>query len=163
TKLGYIDPFIYMGYSIDYLDPTFHNWGYKIARLPWILYQFMAYRAFGSLYSAYFVHISCLLIAILFTYKGLSRILKPMNDLLGLLVIFHASGGADYHNTLAGPLYAVSFYYFLRAIQEHNQRLYIIFGIFIALTIHTNITMINLIPGLLFIWYWLHPEDFKTR
>jgi hypothetical protein len=168
TKLGYIDPFIYVGYGINYSDPTFHNWGYKIARLPWILYQSMAYQTFGTPYSAYFVHISCLFLAILFTYKALSRLLKPMSAffgsaLLGFLTIFHASGGADYHNTLAGPLYAISFYYFLCAIEERTQKSYIIFGVVITLTIHTNITMINLIPGLLFIWYRLQPAAFSKK
>lgn len=168
TYLGNLDSPPYIGYSLHYADPSFHNWYYKIARMPWVLYQFLSYHMFGSLYSAYFIQISCLLIAVFFVYSALIRIFSSLSaffgsSFLGLLTLFHGSGGADYNNTLAGPLYAVSYYLFLRAIHESKPRLYFLFGVFIALTIHTNITFLNLLPGLLFLWYGLERDSFKKN
>ena len=37
SPAGWLDPWVYLGFALNYLDPTFFDDYYKSARLPWIL------------------------------------------------------------------------------------------------------------------------------
>ncbi len=41
STLGWLDPWYYLGYGLNYLDPTYLNDYYKVSRVPWILVEFV--------------------------------------------------------------------------------------------------------------------------
>jgi 4-amino-4-deoxy-L-arabinose transferase-like glycosyltransferase len=128
------------------------NHYYKISRLPWILYQWLARSIFDPVSAAWFLQISTLIAANLFLYDGFRRLFGRDAAFIGALLFtanlfVHANGGADYHNALATPLLIMTWWASIYAAQApQNWKAETLLGVLAALTVHTNIVMVNLAP-----------------
>jgi hypothetical protein len=157
TAPGFIDAWYYVGYAYNYTDPSFLRDNYKASRLPWILAEYIAHHAFSATAANYVLQIGCIWLATTSVYFAAGRLFGLMpafvaSAFLAANTHFHSGGGAgaDYHNTIAGPLYAASFLLItLAAQQKRSGCLYLISGAAFALTVHSNILFVNLAPLLL--------------
>lgn len=154
SPMPWLDPWYYFGYGLSYDDPSFLPTYYKVSRLPWILYEFISRRVFDPVSANWFIQISTLWIGIGSLYLAFSRLFGRMPAFFGaglfaLNCFGHASGGADYQNTLAGPLFALTLWLTIRAAQEGGRALDIMLaGVAAALLVHTNVVFVNLTPPL---------------
>lgn len=160
--IGYLDEWIYYGYSRHYDDPSFLSNDYKISRLPWILYLY-------GMRSIFPIEVLNLMIQLCMLIPTLFFVLITSRRMFGLIPtcfvgIFFAlypflvsNGGAYYNNSLSGFFYAVTFYLVTDLAQRKRfcWLRWIILGVFIGLLLHTNIMFINLTPLLLFQYYFV--------
>ncbi|KAB0269704.1 hypothetical protein [Microvirga brassicacearum] len=107
TPLGYLDPWYYLGFGLNYTDPTFENQNYKIARLPWLLLQFIVRSLVDAVVASWILQIGTLTLASTSLYLLFARTLGRSAAFFGAAFFAaytfgHASGGADYHNALGG-------------------------------------------------------------
>lgn len=157
TKKEWIDTWMYFGYFRHYGFPDFLADNKKIARLPWILLGYLLNRVASPLASEYILHLG-LFAAGLFgvyclTLRMFGRAVAVIVTLAYLTYLpAHANGGWDYHNTLAGPLYIFAYASLLTLLDgtPHPVRRGFVFGSLFALTLHTNIIFILLVPSLIF-------------
>jgi hypothetical protein len=156
TPVGYIDPWTYLGFFDFYANPHYLPHLYKLARLPWILSGWLIFHLFSPLAAAYILHGAFLALAVgaMFAtaWLALDDLLVAFATalILGFLTSFHGSGGWEYHNTGAGTFYLVSTALLQWAIAapRWRGRAMAAWGAAFALTIHSNITFINLLPVL---------------
>ncbi len=154
--VGWLDEWYYVAYASHYGDPTFLDTYYKISRLPWVLYQYSIRRLLDPETAQYVIQYGCYFLGMTAVYLGLRRLLGDMPAFVGaaflaVLPAFHGSGGAAYHNTIAGPLYAASFWALTVAAQRdpaEGGRWMGWFGVLYALTVHSSILFVNLSPVL---------------
>src|SRR6476619_4563752 len=59
TPIGYLDPWVNVGYFLHYTDPEFGAGYYKAARLSWIIPGFLAYHVFQPIAASYLLHVTC--------------------------------------------------------------------------------------------------------
>ena len=157
TPIAWLDGWYYVGYGYQYLDPSFQPHNYKISRLPWVLYQFVFRQLFAPITASYLIQFSCLALAALSVFFTCRRLR------FGNLASFVASaflmtygwyvgpgnGGADYHNTLAAPLYAATFLLTtFAASSPHRLWLLMAAGAAYGLTVHTSVFYLNFVPVL---------------
>ncbi len=147
-----IDEWIYFGYIWNYLDPHFYVGQYKISRLPWILLLVISNKLFSLTTAQYITQLGTLYLAISTAFRTSAKLLglAPAiitGTFLAFYPMFHGSGGADYNNTLAGPLYLLSYYVLTKiSLQKSTRdRDWLTLGLLLALTIHTNIIFVNLL------------------
>jgi len=158
TAEGFLDPWHYVGFFREYLNPDFSRGAYKLGRLPWILSGFLVNRAFSPLAAAYVLHALYLCATNLALFAGLYLLLGRLGlaaivtTLFGFYTNVHGSGGWDYHNTGAGAFYllAVALLASPAAIAARRHSL-ILAGVAIALAVHSNIMLVNFLPVLAFI------------
>jgi hypothetical protein len=153
SPIGWLDPWYYVGYAINYLNPTFLNDYYKLSRLPWVLAEFSARNLLGPVAASWTLQLSTLALAIASIYRLLHITLDRNAAFIGAALFAsymfgHASGGADYHNALAGPLFMLTWYLAVSAAQaaEGSYSRLLAAGVCAALTVHTNIVFVNLAP-----------------
>ncbi|MBV9113237.1 MAG: hypothetical protein JOY67_10495 [Hyphomicrobiales bacterium] len=159
AKYSNVDEWMYVGYGYYYWDPFFYATNYKISRLPWVLTEALVRGSFPPLISSWILGFGVLAFGNIILYFALRMPFGRLPALFASIFIagvtfMHANGGADYHNTLAGAFYCLSMFFCARcARQQFVPRDLIFFGASIALTIHTNIVFINLLP-ILIGQYW---------
>ncbi|MBV8827839.1 MAG: hypothetical protein JO108_01275 [Acidobacteriaceae bacterium] len=155
-----IDEWVYVGYGYRYLNPTFYSENYKISRLPWVLTEALIRGTFPPPTASWILSFGVLALGNVALYFALRLTFGRASALITSIFIagftfMYANGGADYHNTLAGAFYCFStFLCALYARRQFDLRHPTLLGAVVALTIHTNIVFINLVP-LLLAQYWL--------
>jgi hypothetical protein len=158
TPVGFLDPWYYVGYGYHYDDPSFMENYYKASRLPWVLAQYIFRHAFSPIVANYILQIGCIWVATAAVYLAAAALFGPVpaaiaSAFLAAYTHFHGGGGggADYHNTLAGPLYAISFLLVTLAAQRNRNSWpwFMSSGAAFATAVHTNISFVNLSPILL--------------
>jgi len=151
--IGWLDPFMYVGYGLYYSYPDFLNGYYKVSRLPWDLLEFIARHSLNPRSAAFFLQsfCSCLMSVSVFFY--FRRLISGSNALLLAILsiffpLFHADGGADYHNAISGALYFLLLALLIAAIAERSLLFAAWSGVAAAVALHTNPLIALLAPGL---------------
>jgi hypothetical protein len=166
--IGYLDEWIYYGYSKHYSDPTFYSTDYKISRLPWILFLFGMRNAIPLEALNFAIHFIIIIPTLFFVLINAKKILGLYPSIvIGIFFALNpfliSNGGAYYNNTLSGLFYAISFYYVTELSKENfNSTVkWVLLGIFIGLLLHTNIMFVNTLPIFIFQIYFLsNSEEF---
>jgi len=167
SPIGWLDPWYYLGYGLDYSDPTFLDDYYKASRLPWILVEFAARHIFNPVVASWVLQLGTLALGSTCLYFLFSRTLGRGAAFVGaaLFAAFpfaHANGGADYQNVLAGPLYALTWWLALRTADLGLSPIRLFWaGAAAAATIHTNIVFASLLPIMAFHFFWAYREKHK--
>jgi hypothetical protein len=150
--IGWLDPYMYVGYGLYYGYPDFRDAYYKASRLPWDLLEFAARHLFRPKFAPLILQSFCcsLMSASIFLY--FQRLLGRSNALfLAILSIFlpilYMNGGADYHNAISGPLYFLTLALLVAAIAEQSLPFAGCAGAAAAAAIHTNPLLILLAPA----------------
>ena len=168
NPIGWLDPFVYVGYGLYYGYSDFSDWYYKASRLPWNFLEFTARHIFRPQAAAFFLQFASFSLMSISVFLYFRRLISQSNALLLAVVsiffpLFPASGGADYHNTIAAPLYFLMLALFAVSIAERS----LIFagwgGAAAALTLHTLPLIALLGPGLALHWLvccWSHKRTF---
>jgi hypothetical protein len=170
SRIGDLDTWMYVGYGLYWGDPAVMPWNYKASRLPWILYEFLHYHLFRPEIAVPVVQLGCYLWLLIGDYLFTRRLFDPLVSSLTSVALvlwthIHGNGGADYHNTLSGPLFVWCAYATLRAMQERAAAPWFVVpgGLYLALVV-TNPFYLNLSPALvalgLFAW-WRRPSDVR--
>jgi hypothetical protein len=159
TREGYLDPWNYVGLFREYLDPDYLPEDYKLARLPWILSGYVVHSVLSPVTAAYALHAVFLCAATLALFVGIEALFhKPalaavLALCLGFYTPVHGSGGWDYHNTAAGAFYLATFALLALPSALAGNRLVLAgAGAMGALALHTNITLVNLLPALVLVY-----------
>jgi hypothetical protein len=164
TPAGYLDPWYYVGYGYTFDDRKFagHLKGehYKLSRILWIFLQYIVRKFFSPLSVTYIVQYFCLWLGTFSVYFTIRRLLGHVPAFIAAVFLciyqpFLGSGGADYHNTLVGPLYALSFLILTIAAQKEKRALMwlVLFGCVYGMTAHTLILYVNFAPIMLIHFY----------
>ena len=153
-----LDPWNYVGLFREYLDPDYLPEDYKLARLPWILSGYVAHSLLSPVLAAYVLHSVFLIATSLALFVGIQSLFrKPalaavLALCLGFYTPIHGSGGWDYHNAGAGALYLATFAILaLPTALAGHWLLLVAAGATGALAVHTNITLVNFLPALVFV------------
>jgi hypothetical protein len=154
TPIGYLDPWYNVGYFLHYGDAAFRTAHYKISRLSWLLPGWVLYLALGPMVANFVLHVGALLVATVFLYLTLSRLVA--RDLAFLTAVFltiyfpfHGSAGWDYQTTGSGAFYSVTLYCLTRAGQSEVPATSLLAaGVAYAATFHASILFINMVPVL---------------
>jgi hypothetical protein len=154
---GYIDPWVYLGYALNYTDPTFFDDYYKISRLPWILTLFTAHHILPPTVANHVSHLGIFVATLIPFYLALRILVGESGALiaalfLGVYLHAHGSAGWDYHNAIAGAFYAWAYYFFTigwKRLPKQDSRALFISGVFVGLLIHTNVLFILFAPLML--------------
>jgi hypothetical protein len=154
TPIGYLDPWYDVGYFLHYGDAAFRTAHYKISRLSWLLPGWILYQVFRPVVANLLLHVGALLIATIFVYLTLARLVARDIALLSAVFLtvyypFHGSGGWDYQTTGSGAYYALTLYFLTVAAQtQAPARSLFAAGMAFAATFHANIVFINMAPVL---------------
>lgn len=164
SPAGWLDPWYYLGYGLNYTDPSFLNDYYKISRLPWILMEFAARNLFSPVIASWILQLGTLALGICCLYLLFSRTLGRPAAFVGAAVFAafpfaHASGGADYHNAFAGPLYALTWWLAIRCADLGGSRTRLFWvGVAGALSLHSCIVFASLMPIMAMHYVWAHRD-----
>ena len=152
---GHIDPWVFVGYAFHFSDPLFLPDNYKSSRLPWILLEYGAHSLLPPLAANSILQLGCLTLATVSVFFATERLFGATAALVaaGFLAVythFTGAGGADYQNTLSGPLYAATFLVLIlgACAREGKWWWWFATGALYAATVHTNILFINFAPVL---------------
>jgi hypothetical protein len=150
SKIGYLDTWMYVGYGLYWGDPAVMPGNYKASRLPWILYEFLHYHLFRPEVGVPIVQFGCYLWLLIGNYLFTRRLFDPLvagltSVALVLWTHMHGNGGADYHNTLSGPLFVWCAYTTVRPMQDRAAAPWFVIpgGLYLALIV-TNPLYLNL-------------------
>jgi hypothetical protein len=152
TEISSLDPWVNVGYFLHYSDPSWGNWYYKIARLTWIIPGFITYHIFQPIVANCVLHLSYLILAILFFYLAVARLFNQSIAFVtaacfAVFTPFHQPGWFDYQNTPAGTYYLISFYLLTSAVLSKNSRAHLIAaGVAYGATLHATIGFVNMAP-----------------
>ena len=154
TRIGWLDPWTYVGFGYSYDKPAFDADDYKLARLPWILVEFYTRRVFAPVAAQYVLQLGLLFLEGIFFFLAIRRLLGWAPALVGAAFLVtipfaHGAGGADYNATLSGPLYALAFFALTAAAPSERALPPLLFGISFGLLLHTNFVYLNLAPALI--------------
>jgi hypothetical protein len=169
TPEGSLDPWHYVGFFLAYLNPDYSPGAYKIMRLPWILAGFVTNRLLPPVPAAVVLHSLFLVITSAALFAGVYVLFRRISlaavvaIALGFYTHGHGSGGWDYHNTAAGAFYLLVFMVLaMPAATAGRPVAMAIAGALAALAVHSNITVINLLPALAIVYAQTvrtrHPE-----
>jgi len=152
SPAGYIDPWHYVGYFLNYHEPAYSAGSYKLARLPWILSGWIVQQLVPAAAAPFILHLGYLLASTAGMYVlvrvlfGSWSVAALAATLLGLHTHFHGSGGWDYHNTAAGAFLLWALAAVTCAARVRTAAALAGAGCLIALAVHANITLVNLLP-----------------
>lgn len=152
TPAGYLDPWDYVGFFLSYDQPEFLPGRYKLARLPWILSGWLAHAWLPDALAPLVLHLAYLLLSVGGMYVLVSQLFgSPRLGALTAMLLafytpFHGSGGWDYHNTAAGAFHLWSLVALTHAARVRTLASMLGAGCLVALAVHANITLVNLIP-----------------
>lgn len=157
TPEGFLDPWQYVGFFRLYEDLDYSPEEYKLARLPWILVGHGITRFMPTMPAAYLLH-AIFLCALPLTFFGATYVLLRQTSLsavvalcLGFYTHMHGPGGWDYHNTPSGPLFLATLWVLVLPSSLRGSAAALTFaGGMAALTVHANLTTVNLFPALLY-------------
>jgi hypothetical protein len=162
TPAAFVDPWHYVGFFHDYWNPEFGLGSYKVARLPWILSGMFAWSVLPPLPASYSLHLSYLCATTLAAFIGVRRLFGQTSLAavvalcLGFYTHAHGAGGWDYHNTAAGAFYLMTFAALASPGALAGRRVaMVVVGILAALTLHSNITLVNFVPALAFVYVYV--------
>lgn len=158
------DPFHYSAIFLNYNNSEFFRGldGYKYGRLPWILSGYLAFSIFSPKVATLILASTFFSLALLGVYIFIRNMFNESIAFvialaLGFFTTFHMahSGGVFYHNLSSATFLIWSFTMLSRVILDNEKRNRYIFysGIFAALALHCNITIINFLPLYLFFFY----------
>ena len=168
STIGWLDAWSYVGYAHHYSDPGWQSGYYKVSRVPWILYEAAFRNLFEPRLASHLIQLTCLVSAGVSVFVT-CRLLK-LRDLAGFLASLFlvtygwfmgdGSGGADYHNTFAAPLYGLTFLATTFAALSPNVRWPLwTAGCVYALVVHSSIFYLNFLPVLVFHFAALRRKD----
>ena len=154
TPATNIDPWMYVAFFDHYANPGYLAGQYKLARLPWILSGWLVHRVVPGVMGAYVLHAifliagGCGFFLLLRALFGRFRL-----ALLGAMLLvfhppFHGSGGWDYHNTAAGPIYIWALAIVTLTAIHGGVQYALLAGVLAALAVHSNITYGVFLPVL---------------
>ncbi|HET9384635.1 MAG TPA: hypothetical protein VFO67_05780, partial [Gemmatimonadales bacterium] len=158
TPEGFLDPWQYVGFFRFYEDLDYSPEEYKLARLPWILAGYGITRSMPTMPAAYLLH-AIFLCALPLTFFGATYSMLRKTSLAAILALClgfythaHGSGGWDYHNTASGPLFLGTLWVtVLPSSRRGAPGALMLAGVMVALTLHTNITLVNFLPALFYL------------
>jgi hypothetical protein len=153
TRIGDVDGWMYVAYGMHWTDPSFADWYYKASRLPWILTNVVFQRLLGTTLATPAIQLACLAALASFNFALVRRFFGDYVAVIAAIMAViwtqnhGAVGGADYHNTLCGPLFTASFYLTVRFVQERKSPIWFAgpAALYAAL-IFTNPLYLNLTP-----------------
>jgi len=157
-----IDPWMYVAFFYHYANPDYLPGQYKLARLPWILSGWLVHRVVSGPAAAYVLHATflisggCAFFVLLRMLFGNFRLALLGAMLIVFYVPFHGSGGWDYHNTAAGPLYLWALVTATLAAVHGGALRTLLAGVMAALAVHTNITYGVFLPVLAAHYLFVH-------
>ena len=166
TSIGFLDPWVNVGYFLHYSDPEFGAGYYKAARLSWIIPGFIAYHVFQPVVANYVLHMGCLILSVLFVYLTVARLFGKaiafaIAACFSVFIPIHGSGGWDYQNAAAGAFYIIAFYMLTGAVLSKQPRWPAIgAGAAYAAAVHATIGFVNLAPILVFHCFALYRHQF---
>lgn len=159
-----VDTWMYFGFFRHYDVSDYLAGNKKIARLPWILVGFVVNRLFTPHMAALVLHIGCfalgaycLYLLVLHMFGRTAAVITALTYVTW--VPLQGAGGWDYHNTLLPTVYFAAYRSLIWATSSNRGTLlkFILFGALCALTIHTNLLSILVLPTLLIRFtYTLH-------
>ncbi len=145
--LSWIDPFIYVGYGLNYPDQDFLSSYYKISRLPHILLQYFFRTTFNPSIAGYLLHFTIYATSAFFIFKLVEKISNKLAAFLIAIstpLLFVAySGGADYHNNFSGLILILLLLYVTTQslAKKDSSQFFFNTGLLYALVVHTNLLM----------------------
>ncbi len=154
TPQGFLDAWDYVGFFLNYQEPEYYPYAYKLGRLPWILSGWLVHYVLPALPAAYVLHAGYLLLATAGFWLLLNELFRSTSCasfgalLLGFYTHFHGSGGWDYHNTAAGAYYIWAMFALTYAARVGTAPALAAAGAVAALAVHANITLVNMLPVL---------------
>lgn len=145
--VGWIDPFIYVGYGYNYLDPSYLTGYYKISRLPWVLTQFVFRSIFNENLVGYFLHFSVYSASSYLIFNIAKKFSDDIPALISaitlpiFLIIY--SGNPDYHNNFSAVSFLALIFYVANGTlaKKDDFNFFIITGVLYALVVHSNILL----------------------
>jgi hypothetical protein len=170
TRLDWIDTWMYFGFFQHYNVPDFLAGNKKIARLPWILLGFVVNKLGPPETTSFILHVGLFALGAFCFYRLALQMFGRIAAVIATLtyitwVPIHGFGGWDYHNTLLPVLYFLAYRTLVWATNTERRPFANFFnvGVLLALSIHTNIFVILLVPALLIrgvhgVRTWLTPE-----
>ena len=165
TPLGGMDNWSYVGYAKHYPDPEYRAGLYKSCRLPWIWWQYTVRNLFpgepGSRALCYSLLLAWAGAWYLFARQFAGAAAAAFLGIFSVIYVpSHGPGGWDYHNTVAGFFLVIA----MAISSGIGRRGFFsplhasLLGTFLALALHTNITLVNTLPVLAFLlWPALAP------
>ena len=152
---GYLDPWIYTSLSRTWSDPEAWDWYYKTSRLGWVIPAWIMHPVTGSFWGHALV--AGLLVALTGITIGLAvaRLVGTIPGALSGLVAagwgsLQLSGGADYHNQMAGLWLGLSLLALSGAAASNRRQislgLMVAAGVAFGLSVHASPIMVNLVP-----------------
>ena len=154
NPIGYLDPYMYVDYAFRYGYADHLDAYYKVSRLPWNFTEFVFRQLFWPGPASFLIQVFCTSIMSTSVYVGI-RVLFGEKPALFVAVVsvflpfFHANAGADYHNTLAGPLYFLTFALLMISLQRASNWWALACGAGAAATVHTDPLFVLAIPAVL--------------
>ena len=162
TPEGYLDPWLYVGFFRQYEDLDFLPEDYKLARLPWILVGYGVTRTLPPLPAAYVLHAIFLcgtplaLFGWAYTLFRRPAFAAFLALWLGFYTHAHGSGGWDYHTTAAGLFFfSTAWIAVLPSAIQGRPAAILLAGGAAALTAHADITLLNVLPALVYVHFLL--------
>jgi hypothetical protein len=163
SKVEELDTWYYVAYALHWRDGQFMQWYYKASRVLWILYEFVHYQLLGPERAVPVVQLGCYLSLLVANYLFIRRLFdRSISALTSVGLVFwthiHANGGADYHNTICGPLFTWCAYATLRNAQERSYPfLFMIPGglclaLFVTSPLYLNLALV--FPALYLFTWW---------
>jgi hypothetical protein len=157
SPAGTIDPWVSLGYALNYSDPTFWDDYYKISRLPWILLLYAAYHLLPPTAANHITHLGVFIATLIPFYLAMCRLVGGQGALIAGLLLsvythVHGSYGWDYHNAIAGAFYSWGYYFLTVGWQQspkQDAKALFIAGVFIGLLLHTNVFFLLFAPLML--------------
>jgi hypothetical protein len=154
NAIGFIDSYYYVGYGLYYSYPDFLDGYYKASRVPWDLLEFVARQAFRPDTAAFALQFFSFSLMAVCVFCYFRRLISGSNALfVGIFSIFfpliHDVGGADYHNTISGPLYFLTLALLVVAITDQSRIMAGCAGAAAAMALHTNPLLILLLPSVI--------------
>jgi len=161
---GWLDPWYYVGYGYNLMDPTFEAENYKISRMPWLLVQLALRQLFQDTTASLAIAVLPLILITLAAFVYLRKyystaisLASAQSVVLFTPAILRSSGGADYHALFSTGCIMLG----LAALSRAGRKSQAVGLIFVALGIHANIVAINLVPLLAIvpILSWSQADD----
>lgn len=164
-----VDPYNYSAIFLNFADPEFFANGYKFGRLPWVLSGYIAFSIFSPKVATILLISSFFSFALLGMYIFIRNMLNYSTAFfitiaLAFFAPFHSlhSGGVFYHNLSSATFLIWSFAFLSRVFNANQKKSLCIFygGLFAALALHCNITVINFLP--LYLVFFCLMDERKT-
>jgi hypothetical protein len=153
--IGYIDPWLYLGFFLHYDYPSMLVGEKKIARLPWILPGFVSYKLFGPVIANYILH-WCYLVSppVALYFIHLRFFQRWIGFTVATLMLFFTPlwgpAGWDWNGGGSGFFYLTTFLAVSIAAERNRSFLMLVLAtVLYAIMIHANLLLVNLTPLLI--------------